>query len=375
MGILRVLLAISVVITHAPSQLQSVFVDGGAAVQGFFIISGFYMAMVLDRKYNFEGAVKLFYEQRYLRLAPMYWVSLLLTLTIGIAHAVFVHRPSPLLIDWSKYGASMSPFAIAGLVISQLSMFGIDLLMFCHLTGNPLHLALTHDWRSAPLPAVHFLLVPPAWSLSVELLFYAVAPWIVRRSSGLISAVILASFLLRWSLYHHFGFYLDPWDNRCFPLEIGVFLTGSLAYRLLPFADRLVRTRPIICIAGSLILLCEICLYGHLPLHGFCARYLFLASVAAMVPILFAATRDWHIDRWIGELSYPLYLLHGMAHYAIYSLLLRTGGVLHEVLLIGVPLAVAIAGQVLLESRFDAFRANILKRRMAARAQAIPARP
>jgi peptidoglycan/LPS O-acetylase OafA/YrhL len=43
------------------------------------------------------------------------------------------------------------------------------------------------------------LVVPPAWTLGVELMFYALAPLLVRRSAWLIAAVMAASVALRFA--------------------------------------------------------------------------------------------------------------------------------------------------------------------------------
>lgn len=52
MGLIRILLAISVIIAHTESILGFNMVGGTLAVQAFFIISGFYMALILSEKYD-----------------------------------------------------------------------------------------------------------------------------------------------------------------------------------------------------------------------------------------------------------------------------------------------------------------------------------
>ena len=51
MGLIRALLAISVILAHSESFLGLSLVGGKVAVQAFFIISGFYMALILNEKY------------------------------------------------------------------------------------------------------------------------------------------------------------------------------------------------------------------------------------------------------------------------------------------------------------------------------------
>jgi len=48
---------------------------------------------------------------------------------------------------------------------------------------------------------------------------------------------------------------------------------------------------------------------------GFWAFYLLFA---ASVPIVFTATKHGRFDRAVGELSYPLYLVHGIVQGAIF---------------------------------------------------------
>jgi len=50
MGFIRIILAIAVVIVHTEPIFGFELVRGRVAVQSFFIISGFYMAMILNEK-------------------------------------------------------------------------------------------------------------------------------------------------------------------------------------------------------------------------------------------------------------------------------------------------------------------------------------
>jgi peptidoglycan/LPS O-acetylase OafA/YrhL len=54
MGLFPLLLAISVILAHSTGTMPFVqgLVDGPAAVQCFFMLSGFYMTLVLHEKYD-----------------------------------------------------------------------------------------------------------------------------------------------------------------------------------------------------------------------------------------------------------------------------------------------------------------------------------
>src|SRR5580692_4405555 len=83
MGLLRLFLALSVVAGHSGTTILG-FNGIGAfyAVNFFFIISGFYMAMVLTEKYKTTPAV-LFYKSRIFRLFPTYYIGLLLAVAVS----------------------------------------------------------------------------------------------------------------------------------------------------------------------------------------------------------------------------------------------------------------------------------------------------
>ena len=86
MGLLRLLLALAVVADHAgpPLGWTALRMTGGPlAVQMFYVVSGFYMALVLNEKYLGAGAWWAFAKSRLIRLYPMYWFVALLTLLVG----------------------------------------------------------------------------------------------------------------------------------------------------------------------------------------------------------------------------------------------------------------------------------------------------
>src|SRR5436305_1691433 len=93
MGVFRIFLALSVILDHIDGS-NIVFIPGPLAVQCFFMISGFYMSLVLGTKYSLDRRViGTFYLSRYLRLAPTYWCVLLLTLGIAFLRGRTSHIP------------------------------------------------------------------------------------------------------------------------------------------------------------------------------------------------------------------------------------------------------------------------------------------
>jgi len=322
MGLLRLLLAVSVVLVHTRGCFGFRPLGAAEAVQAFYMISGFYMAMILTEKYRGPGSYRLFLSNRFLRIYPIYWITALLSIFAWMACYVLTAQAGPLA---ARASVSLPGCAALGLVNAVI--FGQDATLFAGVDAyGRLHLT-SNCWSSNP-PVSEFLLVPQAWSLGVELLFYLCAPLLVRRSPRNIASILLASLLLRCFLYHQLGWTHDPWTYRFFPTEIAFFLAGSLAYKLYCR----IRTRTISrrWIVPGLALFFVTCLvYQFVPAWGgggiVIKQWVFYVVVWAAIPWLFAASKDSRIDRYLGELSYPLYLVHFLAVWFLPPILLRVG--------------------------------------------------
>ena len=159
-------------------------------------------------------------------------------------------------------------------------------------------------------PLWTLLLVPQAWSLAVELTFYAVAPFILRSHITVIFGLMLASIATRIVLLK-FGFEGDPWTYRFFPSVLALFLAGNLGYRFYAFYGdtiaslRHLRYFPFIAVV-ALLLFSEILLPGYAPQE----KVPLYIGVTLALPFIFSLTRSWAWDRRIGDLSYPVYIFH-----------------------------------------------------------------
>ena len=178
MGLVRFLLAAAVVFHHSTIPWEAPMVDGHQAVRLFYIISGFYMALILDRKYpHTREGVRLFYSNRALRIFPMYWLVLTVSaIFYGAAWAWMGNRPERLGWYQPLIEAGHGTF-LAGLGVSQLTLVGLDWFNCFDFQGANLDLGgRIPGGRSAGF----LCLVPQAWTLAVELSFYLFAPWITR---------------------------------------------------------------------------------------------------------------------------------------------------------------------------------------------------
>jgi peptidoglycan/LPS O-acetylase OafA/YrhL len=290
MGSLRLILALSVAFGHFGLPLS--FPTADIAVQSFFVISGFYMALVLNEKYG-PDSYWLFISNRLLRLWPAYFVVLVLSFAIA---------------DNWKPIASLDGLSLVYFFVSQLLIVGQELYFFLFINNGAF--AFTLHPAGTPELLYTFAPIPQAWTLGLEIYFYLLAPFIVRRGPIVIAAIVAASLLFRIALQWAFGFSGEPWTYRFFPSEIALFLAGSLGYYV--YSSRSDKQRRM---AKTLLTITAISVFACLALGKWdgisrFASWSLLGIVIAGVPRLFETTRNIAWDRYLGELSYPLYICH-----------------------------------------------------------------
>lgn len=120
MGSLRLFLALSVAFGHFGIPLG--FPTSDIAVQSFYIISGFYMALVLNEKYG-PGSYWLFISNRLLRLWPTYIAVLVLSFAVAD--------------NWRAI-ESLDGFSFAYFIASQILIVGQDLYFFLFVNNGTL---------------------------------------------------------------------------------------------------------------------------------------------------------------------------------------------------------------------------------------------
>src|SRR5215470_13926890 len=258
-GTLRLALSFMVVISHLPGS--DYFVHFGFyAVRGFFVISGFLMTAALHDVYHFDS--KRFWANRLLRVLPPYYLVCLITLL------VLIHVPA-------QAGAYLSSWT------SDSPRFDAVL--------NLLVLPLQY-------PETQFRLVPPYWSIAVELQMYALLFIVAARNEGSAIATLWIGFL-----YHLACFYGDlGFGARYFaaPSATLSFAAGALIYFWMK--------RGVLSVG---------------PGYYF-ATFLFVIVVAGLSKIEPTA-RARRIDQVLGDIAYPVFLVQWLAGF-IMSLIISS---------------------------------------------------
>jgi peptidoglycan/LPS O-acetylase OafA/YrhL len=326
MGVLRLFLAISVLATHlryGRGILGCSFLSGPLAVECFFIISGFYMALVLTEKYNYRGSYWTFIQQRFLRLFPLYFIVLLLILLVDAAVTWLSAHPYGVYQVWSTQPRQVTFLSVCYYVLVNLSMLGIDTLWLFQQDSITGQLYLSPYPMPGTNRCVEYIVNTPTWTLGVEAAFYVMAPFLVRKSVALQASVLLASLAFR----SYFYWIMPPegsihWTYYFGPSDLMFFMAGSIGYHYYK------KYRPQF-EAFAIKYSWTFWVFGILSLiegRTFFKDYFFwffLPAAMIMVPLLFAYTRNNKRDRLIGELSYPFYLFHS-------SVVLGVEAILHE---------------------------------------------
>lgn len=357
MGCLRLVLAISVILGHSGPLAGYTIVPAQFAVVTFFILSGFYMALVVNEKYGpLPGGRRLFYENRFLRLYPVYFAVLLASIVLQLAlgsESVFVN-PSP----------ALSGLQRLGYILLNLTVVGQDVASSFDTTF--------HQFPNHP--------VSIGWTIGTEALFYAIAPFIVqRRRWPLVLGLAAASLAVRVSLQ---GFSSDPWRYRLLPSVLVFFLMGILAYRLWERVRHWPSSPTIgryLFWGGAAALALKIAVSGHgiANTDDLDAWQYWLCYLGTMLaaPFLFAYTGRSRLDNAIGPATYPIYIGH---NFVVVLVGVGFGFGLHSsAIVVPCALAFGLLLHLSIERPLDEFRASLVQRRTAsgrvARGASLPA--
>ena len=261
-GGLRLLLALVVCLSHLGLTVGGHH-PGVSAVIVFYLLAGYVTRALIEVQLKTPAA---FYMERLIRLAPPYLGALAAATIVWLMVNPASHftQRAPSLMDW----------------IANISVVPLNYFMW---TGQD-----------------RFTLVPPAWSLAVELQFYLLAPWLFRFNRLAIS-LTLASLVI----YVVAGLGLintDWWGYRLLPGVLFVFMIGA-GLRSHP---RLVAL--LVCF-GSAILLAVLILRPETQRAFNVETAIGLMFGAPLLAALsLARRRQW--DEVIGHLAYPVFLSH-----------------------------------------------------------------
>ena len=208
------------------------------------------------------------------------------------------------------------------IIISNFFIFGSDLVLFSQSSNNIIGIEFTSNFRNSTPQLHEFLLLPQAWSLPLELTFYFIIIFIISKQRLLIILFII-SILSRFLTYKQFGD-IDPWTYRFFPNELALFIIGIFSCKIMQNYNLVISTKNrklIKLLTSYTLVICIFYVYQH-SLHFFpvaiqesklikSARPLLLIFLFFIfVPLIFQLSKWSKVDKFLGDLSFPIYLLH-----------------------------------------------------------------
>lgn len=226
---------------------------GVHGVQIFFVISGFILPYAMQRSGYQAGDFLKFIQKRLIRLEPPYLIAILASLTIG---------------------------SLVGLITGNQDGFAnVSLTQFISHLGYATEIS-GHEWIN-----------PVYWTLAIEFQFYLLVsllfPLVMTLPRWISVAVLVA--------LAHSGFILTStsfvFRHWC------LFLMGMTAF----FKQEKIMG------AGQIVVLLGVCIICGIPLLGWTGM---IAGITTAAAIAFWKTEN-RILRFLGSISFSLYLLHG----------------------------------------------------------------
>jgi peptidoglycan/LPS O-acetylase OafA/YrhL len=280
------ILLVLAVHTEMPVTLEPLLKDGWVGVDLFFVLSGFLITRILLKSRNSPRYVTNFYARRILRIWPVYFGIVLFVFACERFGLVWAHATT---WGWLTLATFTQNFYIGA--------YGWDSLP---------------DWLG------------PTWSLGIEEQFYLVWPLLVRTLSvatlkrvclTVIFITPLIRALVAYYLHHDDGTLVLTFcrlDTLCFGTLLAIgFESGDLRFsnwvqRLLLPALALF----IILEKFASQLICETFLYSLLAIAFAGSLALCLAPIPAVSNRFALAFFSFGPLRFIGKISYCLYLIH-----------------------------------------------------------------
>ena len=293
---LRVYAALSVVVGHVhefipgwflidvnTGILRNLTLTGGGAVLLFYVLSGFLLTSILLSDKQRQPIKPLrFYERRLRRLVPAYYLVLAVTAGVSIATA-----PDYGIVFGRQFNALQYP---------ATALFAA----FIPLALNSVSGMISHFW-----------------SLSVEVIFYGLLPWVVRaRFIPLTFGLVIGLRLLLLALTP----VESPLHQIVLYLKVDALALGGLAACLWHYrraaVERTLTTRP--ARIGLLVVL-GLLIVAEVPAHVVWMDYAMTLVFAWLILNISAGhfVIENRFVRWLGNLTYGIYLWHMLALFIV----------------------------------------------------------
>jgi peptidoglycan/LPS O-acetylase OafA/YrhL len=263
--------------------LRNLMLTGGGAVTLFYVLSGFLLtSILLSDKQRDQMDVIGFYRRRMRRIVPPYYLVLAITAGVSIATA-----PDYAIVFGRQFNAIQFP---------ATALFAA----YIPLALNSVSGMVSHYW-----------------SLGVEIVFYALIPWLIlaRRVQVALALVIVLRLLI---------LVLTPFETPLHQialyLKVDALAIGGL-FAWLWFNRRTAIERALTTLPGriGLIAAFAVLVVVELPAHNVLIDYA-VTFVSGWLILTISAGHfviENRFVRWLGSLTYGVYLWHMLALFIV----------------------------------------------------------
>ncbi|MCF2487478.1 acyltransferase [Dyadobacter sp. CY347] len=281
-------------ITHLTGILRPLTEMGGMGVQLFFVISAFTIFNSLSKHDTAPNAVRDFFIKRLFRIVPVYWLGIVLyTAVYGLQSRGWKEGPE--------------------------------------LWHYPFHLLLVNVLH----PLTSSSVVPGGWSISCEVLFYAIVPLLyfrLKKTQNLvilmIASIVIYPIANKW-LSIHLGPVIFPGLNpkdfwyRWLPSQLGCFTFGILLFKLIQanklskfLLNKRLNLFALASIFVSILLMLPYKLKIIEPHYIFSFLFMCMALLLSAIPWKFMVN---NVFIFLGKISYSCYLIHFLVLKQVYD--------------------------------------------------------
>lgn len=277
------------------------------------------MALILDRKYTGKNSYYLFIRNRLLKIYPIYLTVLIISFVLilfwserGLPHQIIAFQEDFNNLHWTT---------IFYIIFQNIFILTQDIASFFSTNREGLLSFSPHLSSTYPFIYTHSI-IPQAWTLSIELMFYFIAPFLVKKRTSFIIFLISLSLLLRLYIYS-LGFHHEPWTNKFAPTELAFFLMGIISFRIYSKISQ-AKLRKKIIITAYVFFISITLIYNYfpyikaLPVNFF--QWGYYGLIFLLIPFFFYLFKRNKFDRLLGNLSYPIYISHVTVIFAVSNL-------------------------------------------------------
>lgn len=289
MGILRYLFALSVLLFHSYPLFGTTIIATRLAVPSFFVISGFFITVILQTKYVGKNkSYWLFFTNRLLRIYPLYLTVFFLILGLSLMKYFF------------HIGAENA--------VSSITRYGFWATIV-YLIQN-ITLVISPDFWVLPFKNPDYLVGPQVWALQVEIAFYAVAPFLCRLKFRHFIFVSVGILFILYTVIFPYQLIHPKSLLRLFSDHFVYFVFGIASYHIYnQYKKRIpVSVYPLFLFIGFAILFSFF--FPDSSHWKLAADWVYFIVLAFVIPFIFVGVGKNNFDRFLGNLSYPLFISH-----------------------------------------------------------------